>query len=142
MYHFPSFAPCFSLNFHPRTTQTSPDFLPVDGGVGRACRGATTSDNNPSHYQVVSGSENRKLGGGYRLWHTCLRLFWRLCEAMWEKELVGTVCCSVLFVGIVALADCQGACIQARLHLKGPILYIRELKRAPDVSKPAFENHQ
>ncbi|CAJ1387558.1 unnamed protein product [Effrenium voratum] len=31
-------------------------FFPVDGGFGRACRGASRGDNSPSHYQVVSAS--------------------------------------------------------------------------------------
>lgn len=32
------------------------DWYPVDGGEGRACRGATRGDNNPSYYSVVSGA--------------------------------------------------------------------------------------
>ena len=30
-------------------------FANVDGGINRACRGASTSDNNPANYAVVSG---------------------------------------------------------------------------------------
>ena len=32
------------------------EFLDVDGGTDRACRGATEADNDPSHYTVSSGS--------------------------------------------------------------------------------------
>ena len=31
------------------------DFEPIDGGVDRACRGASSTDNNPSHYVVQNG---------------------------------------------------------------------------------------
>jgi hypothetical protein len=31
------------------------DWYPVDGGDGRACRGATSHDNQASYYSVVSG---------------------------------------------------------------------------------------
>eukprot|EP00434_Breviolum_minutum_P040285 symbB.v1.2.035793.t1/scaffold4904.1/size33176/1 len=38
------------------TTNTiSQYFSPVDGGSGRACRGASTSDNLPSNYYVIGG---------------------------------------------------------------------------------------
>ena len=30
-------------------------FAAVDGGMNRACRGASTSDNNPANYVIVSG---------------------------------------------------------------------------------------
>ena len=32
------------------------DWYPVDGGDGRACRGATSHDNQASYYSVVTGS--------------------------------------------------------------------------------------
>lgn len=42
------------------TTRTAParvemTFDPVDGGEGRACRGASAGDNSPKHYVVVAG---------------------------------------------------------------------------------------
>eukprot|EP00931_Biecheleriopsis_adriatica_P029330 TRINITY_DN17427_c0_g1_i2.p1 TRINITY_DN17427_c0_g1~~TRINITY_DN17427_c0_g1_i2.p1 ORF type:complete len:548 (-),score=69.45 TRINITY_DN17427_c0_g1_i2:34-1677(-) len=30
-------------------------FLPLDGGVGRACRGSSSGDNSPGHYMVLRG---------------------------------------------------------------------------------------
>lgn len=35
-------------------------FFPVDGGFGRACRGATKGDNSPAHYQVVVATSLRE----------------------------------------------------------------------------------
>ena len=32
------------------------DFLPVDGGVDRACRGGSKTDNSPNHYEVHSAA--------------------------------------------------------------------------------------
>ena len=40
------------------TTSIVDSFVPVDGGVDRACRGAASSDNNPNYYTVVSGVES------------------------------------------------------------------------------------
>ena len=40
------------------TTSIVDNFVPVDGGVDRACRGAASSDNNPNYYTVVSGVES------------------------------------------------------------------------------------
>mmetsp|Transcript_22609 Transcript_22609/g.50929 ORF Transcript_22609/g.50929 Transcript_22609/m.50929 type:complete len:603 (+) Transcript_22609:44-1852(+) len=37
------------------TTSASADFSPVDGGVGRACRGRSSGDNSGSYYSVTSG---------------------------------------------------------------------------------------
>lgn len=37
------------------TNSISPYFFPVDGGLDRACRGASSSDNLPSNYDVVGG---------------------------------------------------------------------------------------
>ena len=38
----------------PRTNTLAQRFQDVDGGAGRACRGATMSDNNPTNYEVVT----------------------------------------------------------------------------------------
>lgn len=35
-----------------------PNFSEVDGGKGRACRGATATDNSPKHYQVFEGASD------------------------------------------------------------------------------------
>ena len=40
------------------------DWYPVDGGEGRACRGATSGDNNPSYYSVVSGAAGIEMYDG------------------------------------------------------------------------------
>ena len=41
-----------------RTDPISHDFEPVDGGTGRACRGATATDNNPGNYDVIQGTDD------------------------------------------------------------------------------------
>ncbi|CAE7707883.1 Cemip [Symbiodinium pilosum] len=45
-------------NLQTTTTSTLDRFMPVDGGMDRACRGAGPSDNNPNYYRVVSGIES------------------------------------------------------------------------------------
>ncbi|CAE6922516.1 unnamed protein product [Symbiodinium natans] len=46
----------FELDHESSATQ-EPAFLPVDGGVGRACRGASTGDNKQEYFQVLSASD-------------------------------------------------------------------------------------
>ena len=31
------------------------DFVPIDGGIDRACRGASSGDNNPIYYVIQNG---------------------------------------------------------------------------------------
>ena len=43
------------VEFFSNIQSATGDFVPIDGGIDRACRGVSSGDNNPSYYVIQNG---------------------------------------------------------------------------------------
>ena len=80
------------------TTSSSLNFVPVDGGVDRACRGASSSDNNPSYYVIQNGIAD--LEGCQKI---CI--IDALCQGLFFFSL------DVVFLCLSCSWNCQAVCL-------------------------------